>query len=126
MLIFMRSGPPTNPYTGAVENYTGFVPANDFIQDIQLPQQKVLAYDYETEIMWCDIAGSANNATIFASAWLNWARDQGRQVTFNSRCGIAGDFDTPEYAHFLPSASMILKPYQIYNQLRNCRPQVGV
>ncbi|KIM96697.1 glycoside hydrolase family 29 protein [Oidiodendron maius Zn] len=97
MLIFMRSGPPTNPYTGAVENYTGFVPANDFIQDIQLPQQKVLAYDYETEIMWCDIAGSANNATIFASAWLNWARDQGRQVTFNSRCGIAGDFDTPEY-----------------------------
>ncbi|KAL5328045.1 hypothetical protein ACEPPN_005752 [Leptodophora sp. 'Broadleaf-Isolate-01'] len=90
-------GPPVNPYTGAVETYTGFVDNADFIQDIQLPQQNVLAYDYETEIMWCDIAGSANNATIFASAWLNWARDQGRQVTFNSRCGIAGDFDTPEY-----------------------------
>lgn len=91
-------GPPTNPYTGAVETYTGFVPVNDFIQDIQLPQQNILAYDYETEIMWCDIAGSANNATIFASAWINWARNQGRQVTFNSRCGIAGDFDTPEYS----------------------------
>ncbi|OKP04981.1 Plasma alpha-L-fucosidase [Penicillium subrubescens] len=89
--------PPTNPYTGAVETYTGFVNVSDFIQDIQLPQQNVLAYNYDTEIMWCDIAGSANNATIFASKWINWARDQGRQVTFNSRCGIAGDFDTPEY-----------------------------
>jgi alpha-L-fucosidase len=69
---------------------------NDFIQDIQLPQQNTLAYDYDTEIMWCDIAGSPNNATIFASAWINWARDKGRQVTFNSRCGLTGDFDTPE------------------------------
>jgi alpha-L-fucosidase len=56
----------------------------------------VLAYNYETEIMWCDIGG-ANNATIFASAWLNWARAQGRQVTFNSRCGLTGDYSTPEY-----------------------------
>jgi alpha-L-fucosidase len=56
--------------------------------------------------MWCDIGG-ANNATIFASNWLNWARDQGRQVTFNSRCGLAGDFDNPEYAatfHTHPSS----------------------
>lgn len=79
-----------------METYTGFVNVSDFIQDIQLSQQNVLAYNYDTEIMWCDIAGSANNATIFASEWINWARDQGRQVTFNSRCGIAGDFDTPE------------------------------
>ena len=76
--------------------YTGYVEVEDFIQDIQLPQMNVLAYDYETEIMWCDIAGSANNATIFASEWINWARNQGRQVTFNSRCGLTGDFDTPE------------------------------
>ncbi|KIM93820.1 glycoside hydrolase family 29 protein [Oidiodendron maius Zn] len=51
---------------------------------------------YNTELMWCDIGG-ANNATIFASNWLNWARDQGRQVAFNNRCGLVGDFDTPEY-----------------------------
>lgn len=57
----------------------------------------VLAYQYETEIMWCDIGG-ANNSTLMASAWLNWARDQKRQVTFNSRCGIRGDYDTPEYS----------------------------
>lgn len=93
-------GPPTNPYTGEVLTYTGYVEVDDFIQDIQLPQQEVLAYDYDTEIMWCDIAGSANNATIFVSKWLNWARDQGRQVTFNSRCGLGGDFSTPEYSTY--------------------------
>lgn len=88
-------GPPVNPYTNETIPYTGYVPVNDFITDIQLPQMKQLAYQYETELMWCDIGG-ANNMTIFASEWLNWARDQGRQVTFNNRCGIGGDFDTPE------------------------------
>lgn len=86
-----------NPYTNEVIPYTGYVPVDDFVLDIQLPQQNILAYNYDTELMWCDIGG-ANNATIFASNWLNWARDQGRQVTFNSRCGLAGDFDNPEYA----------------------------
>lgn len=27
-------GPPTNPYTGKVLDYTGYVPVNDFIQHI--------------------------------------------------------------------------------------------
>ncbi|KUL84718.1 hypothetical protein ZTR_07609 [Talaromyces verruculosus] len=89
-------GPPVNPYTNKTIPYTGYVPVNDFVTDIQLPQMQQLAYQYETELMWCDIGG-ANNSTIFASEWLNWARDQGRQVTFNNRCGIPGDFDTPEY-----------------------------
>ena len=71
------------------------MPVDDFVIDLQLPEMEMLAYDYETEIMWCDIGG-ANNSTIFASAWLNWARTQGRQVTFNNRCGISGDFSTPE------------------------------
>lgn len=88
-------GPPVNPYTNETITYTGYVSVNDFITDIQLPQMRQLAYQYETELMWCDIGG-ANNSTIFASEWLNWARDQGRQVTFNNRCGIPGDFDTPE------------------------------
>ncbi|KUL85952.1 hypothetical protein ZTR_06431 [Talaromyces verruculosus] len=89
-------GPPVNPYTNKTIPYTGYVPVNDFVTDLQLPQMQQLAYHYETELMWCDIGG-ANNSTIFASEWLNWARSQGRQVTFNSRCGIQGDFDTPEY-----------------------------
>ena len=84
-----------NPYTGAEIPYSGYVPVNDFVLDLQLPEMNQLAYDYETEIMWCDIGG-ANNATIFASQWINWARKQGRQVAFNNRCGISGDFDTPE------------------------------
>ncbi|KAF5605990.1 alpha-L-fucosidase [Fusarium subglutinans] len=86
----------TNPYTGATVEYTGYVPVDDFVKDIQLPQMKELAYNYNTEIMWCDIGGP-NNSTIFVSEWLNWARTQGRQITFNSRCGLNGDFSTPEY-----------------------------
>lgn len=84
-----------NPYTNKTIPYTGYVPVNDFVPDLQLPQMRQLAYHYETEIMWCDIGG-ANNSTFFASKWLNWARSQGRQITFNGRCGIRGDFDTPE------------------------------
>lgn len=56
-----------------------------------------LAYDYETEMMWCD-GSTASNAPQMLSDWANWARDHNRQVTFNARCGqnVAGDFDTPE------------------------------
>ena len=36
----------------------------------------------------------------FASAWYNAAAAQGRQVTMNNRCGLPGDFDTPEYARY--------------------------
>lgn len=89
-------GPPTNPYTKTEIPYTGYVEVDDFIKDIQLPQMRTLANDYGIEIMWCDIGG-ANNSTIFASEWLNSARKQKRQVTFNNRCGLPGDFDTPEY-----------------------------
>ncbi|GJN69894.1 alpha-L-fucosidase [Purpureocillium lilacinum] len=90
-------GPPTNPYTGAELEYTGYVEVDDFVRDIQLPQMKTLAYEYGVDIMWCDISGSPNNMTILAAPWLNWARDHRRQVTFNNRCGLKGDFDTPEY-----------------------------
>ncbi|KAL5115079.1 hypothetical protein ACEQ8H_007054 [Pleosporales sp. CAS-2024a] len=100
-------GPPRNPYTNETITYTGYVPIDDFVKDLQLPQMETLAYDarYETEIMWCDIGG-ANNATSMLSAWIDWARDRGRQVTFNNRCGYGstdhtdttgGDFTTPEY-----------------------------
>ncbi|KAF5975812.1 alpha-L-fucosidase [Fusarium coicis] len=86
----------TNPYDGSTVEYTGYVPVKDFITDIQLPQMRELAYNYNTELMWCDIGGP-NNSTIFMSEWLNWARTQGRQISFNSRCGLNGDFSTPEY-----------------------------
>ncbi|KIE00474.1 Glycoside hydrolase, subgroup, catalytic core, partial [Metarhizium majus ARSEF 297] len=90
-------GPPTNPYTKAEIPYTGFVEVKDFVKDIQLPQMRTLADEYGIDIMWCDITSKGNNATIFASEWLNSARKNKRQVTFNNRCGILGDFDTPEY-----------------------------
>lgn len=66
-----------------------------------VPQMEILAYDYDTEIMWCD-CGAANGTAKFAAAWFNHAVSQGREVTMNNRCGIAApaDFDTPEYTTF--------------------------
>ncbi|KAI1274973.1 alpha-L-fucosidase [Xylaria sp. FL0933] len=90
-----------NPYTNATEPYTGHIPVDDFISDVMLPQMRILATDYETDIMWCDI-GAANATAVFAAEWWNAMRAANRQVAINSRCGIAqaADFDTPEYATF--------------------------
>lgn len=57
----------------------------------------ILAYNYETEIMWCDIGATPSDMVHMAPAWINWAAKQGRQVAFNNRCGLGGDFTTPEY-----------------------------
>ncbi|QDS68271.1 hypothetical protein FKW77_010635 [Venturia effusa] len=90
-----------NPYTGEEEPYTGRVPIKDFIADLMVPQMEILAYNYSTDIMWCD-CGAANGTAPFAAAWWNKARTENRQVAINSRCGLAhaADFDTPEYATF--------------------------
>ncbi|EED13906.1 alpha-L-fucosidase, putative [Talaromyces stipitatus ATCC 10500] len=90
-----------NPYTGRDEPYTGRLPINDFITDLMVPQMEILAYNYSTDILWCD-CGAANGTAPFAAAWWNHARAQNRQVTINSRCGLAeaADFDTPEYMTF--------------------------
>lgn len=90
--------PATNPFTNLTEPYTGRIPVDDYITDLQYPQMETLAYEYESDIMWCD-CGTANRTAEFASSWWNWARASDRQVVMNSRCGIAqaADFETPEY-----------------------------
>ena len=90
-----------NPYTGLDEPYTGHIPVKDFIDDLMVPQMEILAYQYSTDIIWCD-CGAANGTAPFAASWWNSARAQNRQVTMNSRCGVAeaADFDTPEYSTF--------------------------
>jgi alpha-L-fucosidase len=52
-----------------------------------------------TEIMWCDIGGP-NMTTSFAAQYFNSAANNGKQVLLNNRCGLPGDFDTPEYARY--------------------------
>ncbi|KAI1147919.1 alpha-L-fucosidase [Nemania diffusa] len=110
--------PALNPYTGAIEPYTGHIPVADFIADVLLPQMRILATAYETDIMWCDI-GAANATAAFAAAWWESTRAADRQVALNSRCGLAqaADFDTPEYATFATAqarkweSSMGMDPY---------------
>ncbi|KAF2713797.1 glycoside hydrolase family 29 protein [Pleomassaria siparia CBS 279.74] len=90
-----------NPFTNLTEPYTGHVEVEDFIEDVMVPQMDILAYEYESDIMWCD-AGASNGTANFAARWFEYARVEGRDVTINSRCGTveANDFDTPEYATF--------------------------
>lgn len=98
-LHLLRTGNATNPFTNQTLPYTGYVPVSDYIEDIILPEMNALA-DMGTEIMWCDIGGP-NKSTEFAAAWYNRvAAEQNRQVVMNARCGLPGDFDTPEYARY--------------------------
>lgn len=91
-------GNATNPYTNETLPYTGFVPVSDYVPDVILPGMDALA-NMGTEIMWCDIGGP-NLTAEFASNWFNTAASQGRQVVMDNRCGLPGDFDTPEYARY--------------------------
>lgn len=78
--------------------YAGYVHVDDYVHDLQLPEMQALA-SMGTEIMWCDIGGP-NASAIFASAFFNDAAREGRQVVMDNRCGLPGDFDTPEYARY--------------------------
>ncbi|KAJ6160330.1 hypothetical protein N7470_003726 [Penicillium chermesinum] len=91
-------GNATNPFTNQTLSYTGWVPLNDYITDKMVPEMNALA-DLGTEILWCDIGGP-NRTIEFASAWFNRAAEENRQVVMNARCGLPGDFDTPEYARY--------------------------
>jgi len=71
---------------------------NDYLFDKAVPEMNTLA-DMGSEIMWCDIGGP-NRTAEFASEWFNRAAKENRQVVMNNRCGIPGDFDTPEYASY--------------------------
>ncbi|KAG8715678.1 hypothetical protein FRC09_016422 [Ceratobasidium sp. 395] len=79
------------------EGYEGYVKIDDWVQDLQKPQMEALLYDYEVDMIWCDIGGPSPFDEI-AADWYNWAKKSGRQVNNNNRCGgHYSDFDTPEY-----------------------------
>lgn len=94
-------GNATNPFNNETLPYTGYVPVDEFVTQLIVPEMIVLAHDprYSVEIMWCDIGG-ANRTVEFAAEWFNAAAAEGRQVLMNARCGLPGDFDTPEYARY--------------------------
>ncbi|KAL1743584.1 glycoside hydrolase [Schizophyllum fasciatum] len=86
---------PANAYNASApkEPYTGYVEVNDFLEDIMKPQMEALFYQYETDILWCDVGGDTVLPDI-APEWFNRARRAGRQVVANARCGANySDFD---------------------------------
>jgi alpha-L-fucosidase len=91
---------PQNPYTGQPVPYTGYKPVTDYVADYQAPQLEELIHQYGPEIIWCDIGTPAAPRQVFAD-FLNHAAGQGKQVTYDDRCGIpTHDFTTPEYAKY--------------------------
>jgi alpha-L-fucosidase len=50
MLLLLRAGNATNPFTGQTLPYTGYVSVADYIDDIIVPEMNALA-DMGTEIM---------------------------------------------------------------------------
>ncbi len=91
---------PQNPYTGQPVPYTGYKPVNDYVTDYQAPQMEELIHQYSPDIMWCDIGTPAAPRSVFAD-FLNHAAQQGKQVTYDDRCGIPEhDYTTPEYAKY--------------------------
>ncbi|KAL1728215.1 glycoside hydrolase superfamily [Schizophyllum commune] len=77
----------SNAYNASAppEPYTSYVEVDDFLQDIMKPQIEALFYQYETDILWCDVGGPT---------WFNRAKQEGRQVVANARCGANYlDFD---------------------------------
>ncbi|KAF1965624.1 glycoside hydrolase [Bimuria novae-zelandiae CBS 107.79] len=91
-------GNATNPFTSVSLAYTGYVPVGDYVSDVIVPQMQTLA-DMGVEIMWCDIGGP-NKTAEFAASWYNRLAAQNKQALMNARCGLPGDFDTPEYARY--------------------------
>lgn len=91
-------GNATNPFTNQTLPYTGYVPVEEYVSQLIIPEMNALA-DIGVEIMWCDIGGP-NKTTDFASAWFNKLAKENKQVLMNARCGLPGDFDTPEYARY--------------------------
>lgn len=88
-----------NPYSGEVEPYTGFVDTGDFVEGIQVPQMRILAEGYKTDLIWCDI-GLDNHSSIFVKDWYAQSANEDRPVAIDNRCGIGGDFVTPEMTKF--------------------------
>ncbi|KAH7071544.1 glycoside hydrolase superfamily [Paraphoma chrysanthemicola] len=91
-------GNATNPFTNVTLPYTGYVPVSDYVNEIVLPEMRALAA-MGAEVMWCDIGGP-NRTTEFAAAWYNALAAENKQALMNARCGLPGDFDTPEYARY--------------------------
>ncbi|KAL7417418.1 alpha-L-fucosidase-domain-containing protein [Mrakia frigida] len=86
-------------HPGKFEPYTGRTKINDYVEDLQQEQMRILTRDYKIDILWCDIGG-ANHTSVLAAEWWTNATKEGRQVAMNNRCGVAPDFSTPEYAQF--------------------------
>ncbi|KAF2466114.1 glycoside hydrolase [Lindgomyces ingoldianus] len=91
-------GNATNPFTNETLPYIGYVPIEEYISQLIIPEMNALA-QMGVEIMWCDIGGP-NMTTEFASNWFNTLATSNRQALMNARCGLPGDFDTPEYARY--------------------------
>lgn len=62
--------PYSNAYnwSAPLEPYTGYVEVDDFLVDIMKPQMEALFYNYDADILWCDVGGPTIFQEIGASS----------------------------------------------------------
>ena len=100
--IFESFPYPSNPFEPGNPRvpYTGYRPISDYATGQVIPDITELVDRYHPSILWCDIGG---DPTYFQSQRLiDHFKDDGalthpEGVVVNNRCGLPGDYDTPEY-----------------------------
>ncbi|EIM87573.1 glycoside hydrolase [Stereum hirsutum FP-91666 SS1] len=89
-----------------IEPYTGWIPVDDYIQDLQTPQIKTLFNDYGTNVLWCDI-GEASNISLLTADWYNAKYNEGKGVAIDDRCAFhLWDFSTPDANYMTPEVAV--------------------
>lgn len=91
---------PIDPYTGEEVPYTGYRPVDDYATGQVIPQIREIIDRYHPSILWCDIGGDP--AYYQSETWLGEFYADGvahhpEGVVANNRCGLPGDYETPEY-----------------------------
>lgn len=100
--IFEAFAHPFDPYQPGNPEvpYAGYKPISDYATGEVIPDVTELVDRYHPSILWCDIGG---DPTYFQSQSLidhfkaDGAVAHPEGVVVNNRCGLPGDYDTPEY-----------------------------
>jgi alpha-L-fucosidase len=100
--IFESFPYPTNPFKPGNPKvpYTGYKPISDYATGQVIPDVTELVDRYHPSILWCDIGGDPayfQSQSLIDHFKTDGAATHPEGVVVNNRCGLPGDYDTPEY-----------------------------
>ncbi|MBX3285154.1 MAG: alpha-L-fucosidase [Actinobacteria bacterium] len=100
--IFETFDHPFDPYEPDAPPlpYTGYKPISDYATGQVIPDVTELVDRYHPSILWCDIGGDPDyfqSQRLIDHFKADGATAHPEGVVVNNRCGLPGDYDTPEY-----------------------------